>query len=306
MKHWQAITIFTIGAGLFGFTPVFVKLNFAAGYSISQLIVAQLIIATIILWLLTFFKKRQFTINKKQVISLMIAGTFNGITGIFYYTSMQYVPASIAIILLFQFVWVGVLYEWVLDKRKPSIPTIISVILTLIGVFFAANIITGDIAKLPVIGLVFGLLSAFTYAGFILVSGRVATQIDPLLRAPLMITGSLILVLFIFRPTFLFTETVFQSYWLYGLGGALFGAVLPPLCFSIGAPHLSSSLATILGSIELPVAVVAASILLSEAVSFLQWIGIILILVAISFNEIRLLFRQRRLRRQQLASTKDP
>src|SRR5690606_4301253 len=143
MKHWQAITIFTIGAGLFGFTPVFVKLNFAANFTLSQLIVSQMILATAILWMIAFLKRIKFTVTKKQTLSLMLAGTFNGITGIFYYTSMQHVPASIAIILLFQFVWVGVLYEWILDKRKPTIPTIISVVLTLIGVFFAANVMTG-------------------------------------------------------------------------------------------------------------------------------------------------------------------
>lgn len=301
MKHWQAITIFTIGAGFFGITPVFVKLNFAVNYTLSQLIVSQMILATAILWLLAFLKRIKFTVTKKQTLSLMLAGTFNGITGIFYYTSMQHLPASIAIILLFQFVWVGVIYEWLLDKRKPTIPTIISVVLTLIGVFFAANVITGDLSQLPMIGIIFGLLSAFSYAAFILVSGRVATQIDPLLRAPLMITGSLILVFIIFRPTFLITDSIFQSYWLYGLGGALFGAVLPPLCFSISAPHLSSSLATILGSIELPVAVIAASVILSETVTWVQWFGIVLIIIAISFNEIRLFLKNRVLKKQKSA-----
>ncbi len=288
MKHWQAVAIFSIGAGFFGFTPIFAKLNFSAGYSISQLMASQIIIAAAILWIIAFFKRKPFSIEKNQMLTLMLAGTLNGITGIFYYTSMKHVPASIAIVLLFQFVWVGVIYEWILDKKKPALPTLVSVMLTLIGVFFAANVLTGDFSRLPLIGITFGLLSAFSYAAFILVSGRVAIQVDPLLRAPLMISGSFVLVMAVFRPAFLFTEPLFQSYWLYGLGGALFGAVLPPLCFAISAPHLSSSLATILGSLELPVAVIAASAILSETVTWIQWVGIVLILFAISFNEIRL------------------
>ncbi|PWA08779.1 multidrug DMT transporter permease [Pueribacillus theae] len=287
MTRWQASFIFTIGAGLFGFTPIFVKLHLAAGYTLSKLIVSQMIIAATILWLIACFKKKKLRLTRKTILSLMLAGTLNGITGIFYYNSMKYVPASVAIVLLFQFVWVGVLYEWILDKRRPTLPTYVTVVLTLIGVLFAANIFTDDFSNLPFLGILFGLISAFTYAGFIFVSGRVATQTDPLLRAPLMITGSLILVLIVFRPAFLFTDEVFHSFWLYGLGGALFGAVFPPLCFSISAPHLPSSLATILGSVELPVAVVAASIILSEQVTVLQWFGIVLILFAISFNEIR-------------------
>lgn len=294
VKRWQAIAIFTIGAGLFGFTPIFAKLNFAAGYSLSQLVVAQMTLAAIILWLFAFIKRRRFHITKKQAVSLMLAGTFNGITGVFYYSAMKFVPASIAIVLLFQFVWVGVLYEWLLDKKRPDRLTIISVFLTLSGVVFAANVMTGDFSKLPLIGIVYGLLSAFTYAAFILVSGRVAPEIDPLIRTPLMITGSMILIYILFRPAFLFTADVFQTFWLYGLGGALFGAVLPPLCFAISAPHLSSSLATILGSMELPVAVIAASIFLSETVTLLQWFGIILIIFAISFKEIVLFFTMKR------------
>lgn len=299
MKRWQAIVVFSIGAGFFGFTPVFVKLNYASGYSLSQLIVSQITLAMIILWLIAWIKRVTFSLKKKQAIALMLAGTFNGITGILYYTSMQYVPASIAIVLLFQFVWVGVIYEWILDRRKPTASTLVSVFLTLVGVMMAANVVTGDFSQLPLIGILFGLLSAFSYAAFILVSGRVVTEVNPLLRAPLMISGSFILIMILFRPTFLVTEPLFQSYWLYGLGGALFGAVLPPLCFSISAPHLSSSLATILGSLELPVAVVAASVILSETVTWIQWIGIILILFAISFNEIRLFLKNYIKKRQR-------
>lgn len=304
MKHWQAIAIFTIGAGLYGFTPIFAKLNFSAGYSLAQLVVAQMTLAAVILWSIAFLKRKRLNVTKKQAILLMLAGTCNGITGVFYYSAMKYVPASIAIVLLFQFIWVGVLYEWILDKKRPDRLTIISVLLTLLGVFFAANVVTGDFSKLPIIGIVFGLLSAFSYAAFIIVSGRVATEIDPLIRAPLMITGSMIFVYLLFRPTFLLTEDIFQTYWLYGLGGALFAAVLPPLCFAISAPHLSSSLATILGSIELPVAVIAASIFLSETVTFFQWIGILLIIAAISFKEMVLFHVKKRRKKLDISSAK--
>lgn len=294
MKHWQAIAIFTFGAGLYGFTPIFAKMNFASGFSLAQLVVAQMTLAAIILWSIAFVKRKRLNVTKKQAVSLMIAGTCNGITGVFYYAAMKYVPASIAIVLLFQFVWIGVLYEWILDKKRPDRLTFISVVLTLLGVVFAANVVTGGFSKLPIIGIVLGLLSAFSYAAFIIVSGRVATEIDPLIRAPLMITGSMIFVYILFRPTFIFTNDIFQAYWLYGLGSALFAAVLPPLCFAISAPHLPSSLAAILGSIELPVAVIAANVFLSEQVSLLQWFGIILILIAISFKEMILFLVKKR------------
>lgn len=288
MKRWQAIILFIIGAGSFGFNPIFVKLGFSQGFTLAEVNVIQMIIASLFLWGIALFKlHRVEKLTKKNVWMLMLSGTFTGLTSVFYYGSMQYLPASIAIILLFQFVWVGVIYEWILDKRPPTLQTVISVILTLIGVFFAADMVSGDIASMPVIGVMLGFCAAFSYAGFIFVSGRVATNVDPLIRAPLMITGSLILILLIFPPTFFTTNLLTSSIWIYGIGVALCGAILPPLFFSISAPHLSGGFATVLGSIELPVAVIMAKLILGESVTLLQWIGIVLILIAISINEVK-------------------
>lgn len=42
----------------------------------------------------------------------------------------------------------------------------------------------------------------------------------------------------------------------------------------------------IMYSIELPIAILSASLILSELVTPLQWLGIAMILVAIAFNEL--------------------
>ncbi|HEU5141255.1 MAG TPA: DMT family transporter [Bacillales bacterium] len=294
MKRWQAVILFTIGAASFGFNPIFVKYHFAAGYTLGELNGAQMLIAAVVLWLIGFRKRHLIKgISKKTVGMLMVVGTFTGLTSIFYYGAMQYLPASIAIVLLFQFVWVGILIEWVIQKRRPSTEIVMSLILTLIGIFLAADVVSGDFTDLPIVGILLGFCSAFSYAGLVYVSGNAAPHIDPLIRAPIMITGSLILILVVFPPGFLFTETVISSVWIYAAGVALCGAILPPVLFAVSAPHLPTSVATILGSIELPVAVIAAHLVLSEQVTIFQWLGIVLILIATSMNEIRNAFSRK-------------
>src|SRR5690606_33321457 len=70
------------------------------------------------------------------------------------------------------------------------------------------------------------------------------------------------------------------------VGVSLFGSILPPLFFAVGAPLISGGLANILTSVELPVAILSASIILSETVTPLQWIGTAIILLAIALNEL--------------------
>lgn len=287
MKVNKGILFVLLGAGCFGFTPIFAKLGFSYGYSLGQINIVQMLISSFLLWSITLIKRPSFKgLTKKNLPLIMMTGCFTGLTSIFYYGAMQYLPASLAIILMFQFVWIGILLEWIFSKVKPAPITVLSILLILIGVFFASNIINGDIQGLPLKGFLFGILSAFTYAGFIFFSGKVAVDVDPLARTSLMATGSTILILIVFMrdiPSVFPLETNLVA---TAVGVSLFGAVFPPLFFAVGAPLVSGGIANILTSIELPIAILSASIILSETVTLLQWLGTAIILAAIALNEL--------------------
>lgn len=287
MRFNKGVIFILLGASFFGFTPIFAKMGFSYGYSLGQINIVQMIISSLLLWAFTLIKRSGFNnLNKKNVVQIMATGCFIGLTSIFYYASMQYLPASLAIILMFQFVWIGIILEWIFSKIKPSLVTILSIILILVGVFFASNILNGDIKGLPIKGFIFGILSAFTYAGFIFFSGKVAVNVDAWTRSSLMVTGSTIMVIFIFMGDIPTVFPLEASLLKSALGVSLFGAVLPPLFFAVGAPLVSGGIANILTSIELPIAILSASIILSETVAPLQWLGIVIILIAIALNEL--------------------
>ncbi|MFJ8064310.1 EamA family transporter [Psychrobacillus sp. NPDC096426] len=304
MKLNKGILFILLGASFFGFTPIFAKLGFSYGYSLGQINIVQMTISFILLWSFTLLKRSSFKgLNKKKILQIMITGCFIGLTSIFYYGSMQYLPASLAIILMFQFVWIGIILEWIFSKIKPAPMTIISIILILVGVFFASNVLNGDIQGLPLIGFIFGILSAFTYAGFIFFSGKVAVDVDPWTRSSLMVTGSTILVFVLFMHDIPSVLPLEKNLLTTAVGVSLFGAVLPPLFFAVGAPLVSGGLANILTSIELPIAILSASIILSETVTPLQWLGTAIILVAIVFNELGSnIFRIRKHKKQEIHS----
>ncbi|OLQ51217.1 hypothetical protein BHT94_20850 [Bacillus licheniformis] len=286
MKAWKAALIFLIGGLSFGITPVFSKLGFAAGFSLGEIIWRQMLISFIILWSITAVKKHNGKkLSRKNVITLMLSGTLASLTNVFYYASMLYIPASIAVILVFQFVWIGVLYDWLFSKIIPQKTTLVSVAITLVGIFLAANVTSGEVVKMPLLAIIFGFCSAFCFAGFIYASGKVAKKVDPLIRTSLMVSGSLILITIIFPPS-ITIESMTNSVWIYSLGVAIFGSILPPLLFSISAPHLPNSICSILGTVELPMTVIMAKVVLSENITLIQWFGVLIILIGISFKEV--------------------
>lgn len=293
VSRFSASLIVFIGAAGYGVLATFTKIGYALGFHVGEITGSQMLIGALVLWLLAFLKKENWSqLGLKEIISLLGVGSFTGLTGVFYYSSLKVLPASISIILLFQFTWIGVLLEWLIDKKRPTKTTLISLAMVMIGTVLAANLVKGSLSDLNLFGVIMGLCSALTYAFFILASGKVHTQVSPWLRSPLMITGSCLTIFILFPPTFFVSGSIGEGLWWLAPVMAFFGAILPTVCFNTGVPHIGSGMATILGSVELPVAVLMAWGILKESVTLLQWLGVLLILLAIVAGERETLRRE--------------
>ncbi|MBM7587942.1 drug/metabolite transporter (DMT)-like permease [Bacillus pakistanensis] len=283
MKPLHYSLFVLIGACSYGVHASIVKLGFGAGFSIYHITVSQYLLGFLMLLLLYFFSPKA-KMKVRQTLSLFSVGLLVCITGIFYGLSLERVSAAIAVVMLFQFTWIGVLIEAIYLKKLPSRKKILSVAVLWIGTVLAGGIgsSTGFDWRTDWDGILYGFIAAITFALFIFFSGKVAIEIPTMQRSLMIAVGGLIFLLFLFKPTFIIDGTVITSgLWKYGLLLGLFGTILPILFFAIGTPHLESGISTIVGAAELPAAVIAAMIILHELVTPLQGLGVLLILIGI-------------------------
>jgi drug/metabolite transporter (DMT)-like permease len=286
MKTWQYGLIVFLGGCSYGVLSTFVKLAYSAGFSVTEVTGGQYLFGALLTWILFLFTKKQ-KLNVTQAVKLLLSGIPFGLTGVFYYQALQTLHASLAIIFLFQFVWIGTLLEWIIYKKKPTKGKVISIGMLILGSVLGAGLVAKSEVALSFQGTVWGLLSAFTFTTFIFLSGSVEKATPPALKSALLSTGGLITVLVFFPPTFLFDLPVLLGVAPYGLFLGLFGVALPPLLFSIGMPKVGPGLGTILTASELPVAVIMSSLVLSELVSFTQWLGVVIILSGIVVGNLK-------------------
>lgn len=209
-------------------------------------------------------------------------------TSMFYYAALQYISASFAIILLFQFTWIGIVFEAVAERKLPGKAKLYSLVLLVAGILMASGYVGRGHGSVSLSwnGLVLGLLSAITYALFIWFSGRTATQVAPITRSAFMLTGSFLLIMLVFPPHFLINGALQHSLLAWGLLLALFGTVIPPLCYASGVPRIGGGLATILSAAELPTAVMMSYLALNESVTAMQWGGVIITIAGIALPEM--------------------
>jgi uncharacterized membrane protein len=69
-------------------------LGFIYGFSLGQITIVQMLISFLLLWGITLLNKRSSFkgVNRKNIIPIMMTGCFVGLTSIFYYGAMQYLP----------------------------------------------------------------------------------------------------------------------------------------------------------------------------------------------------------------------
>lgn len=169
------------------------------------------------------------------------------------------------------------------------------------GTVLATDLVNTEI-ELDFKGIFWGLMAAASYTLTMFTSNKLATHLPVFRKSIIMLAGgSIVIFLFLIfaqmgplhidglKSLYLnFTENTdhihafrYSILWKYGFILALFGTIIPPILFNIGFPNAGLGLGSIVSSLELPISVTMAFILLGERVVAVQWFGIALILFAI-------------------------
>jgi drug/metabolite transporter (DMT)-like permease len=283
-KVLKGVALVGLGATSYGMLATFVRLAYDEGFTTAEVTTSQFIYGILGILLINSFQKIKkgtavIKATKQNIFQLLFAGTSLGMTSVFYYLAVKYIPVSIAIILLMQTVWMGVLIEMILDKKAPSKLKIVSVVIVLIGTVLATNIFKNDV-QLDWHGMMWGMLAAASFTTTMFTANKVAVGISSAQRSLFMLLGGAVIV-FSFALATQNTPFNFEIFMKWGIVLSLFGTIIPPMLMNAGFPLTGIGLGSIVSALELPVSVLMAYFLLHEQVVFVQWIGIILIVLAI-------------------------
>ncbi|HWV75170.1 MAG TPA: DMT family transporter [Pseudosphingobacterium sp.] len=274
------------GACCFGVLSTFVKLAYNEGYHTSQIAFLQAFIGATSLWIIHYLQtvrinRPAIIVSFKNCYTLLLTGVAIGLTTYVYYRSVYYINASLAIVILMQFTWLGILIEWLCFKVKPQRSHIVLVFIILCGTLMAGGALDKGTQLLSLKGVALASLSSLLYAVYIVANSKVGKGLPTFYKSAVIMTGSA-LGIFAFNLGDLLYSNYFDSRlfkWTAFL--ALFGTIIPPILFAKGIPKIGVGLSTILMTAELPVAVISAYVFLHEDISFLQWFGVAWMLLAI-------------------------
>ncbi|MFB5190883.1 EamA family transporter [Alicyclobacillus fastidiosus] len=275
-----------MASACYGFVSPILRLSYAHGFSASAMTDIQYVIAFVVLWVIALFTPRGARIRGKQWWLILAIGLANAAVSYCYYQALTVLPASFGIILLFQFAWMTVVMDIIVKRKWPSAMKWIGLAIIFVGTGLAVGMKRGEWQHMPLWAVGLGLLSALSYAMNLYLSEYNDPAVSPQLRSALVVTVAMLLIFIPFPPGSMLRAMAHPGIYYWGGWVALLSQILPTLLILIAIPRIGGRMAGVLGTIELPTAVVGAWLINQESITWLRWSGVGLILLGILVSEV--------------------
>ncbi len=261
----------------YGSLGIVAKFAYEDGVSPSMLALSQMFFGLLFFAMLKPKKLRSFfTISKKTAFLLSLGGAMSALCAYFYYSCLSILSASTAIIMLFQFVWIGLVLELWHKKRAPSLVEIFSVLLCYVGTYLSVGFGDGDS---NFYGLALGFLSGAAFAVYIFFSSSLCLEEESDTRAFWIILSAFttIFALSVFKFDFAHLSAVLK----WGAICGILGVLIPFYIYAVFSPQIGAAATSLIGSAELPAALILSVLLLGEKLEGVQIVGSLLVIFAV-------------------------
>lgn len=266
-----------ISALMYATLPILVKYAYAAGLSPGSTLLLRYFFAFLFLsGYLLLTKSGPIFSRSPWVIAqgiLMIAG------GLFYFFSLQNLPAGLASVIFFTHPIMVAILALVVFKEKLMPRLIAGLVLALVGISLISGLGQGMVNISPR-GLTFCILSALTYASYCLIGQKNVARVSPLSLTATIALVAIVILTIIYYHDLAFIMTLNARQLIIGISMAFFNTVLSIIFFLKGIQKIGASRAALISTLEPMLTILIAFALLGEILTAPQIIGSLLVIIS--------------------------
>lgn len=279
MEKIKGIVYACLSAATFGMIPLFAHTAMLHGIHNDTILVYRYVIAAVVYGVYLLFRHTDFRIKRAAVGEVLWAGVGGyGITAYFLFLAYRYMPTGIATSIHYLYPVVVAVFMALFYKQHLSFLVKGAILLAIGGVYF----MSWNEGEIRWAGLVFALLTTFTYGTYIVALNRPclrALNADVLTFYVLVFTAVFYLAVagikgtlsWNFTPRFLFDMS------LLGILSTVISArLLVAAVASIGSVATS-----VLGTLEPITAIVIGVFAFQEELGIKNFVGLLMVLIAV-------------------------
>jgi drug/metabolite transporter (DMT)-like permease len=271
----------------FGVQGILAKYAYAGGANVPTVLATRFLFATLILWAIPLFRpsirRTQLRLPRRSGLGAAVLGALFVTNALFYFLALDLLPASTAVMLVFVFPALVVLWARLFLRERLSRPQLVALGLALLGCVLtvdprAALAIGAGISWL---GVLWALGSALSNSWYVLLAGVFGRGIAPLTLA----LYSVPLTALAFCGYLVVDGGPSPNITAGGWASAVTLGILTGLAiytYLIGVGYIGPSRAAVVATAEPVTAVVLGAVLLAEALTPPKLLGAGCIVAAIT------------------------
>lgn len=272
-----------IASSIYAFNSILGKMILVEGVEPLLISFYQYLMSTIIiLGVILIVNKDKLKITKIQLKQTAIQGIFGAFgTSIFFYLALQNLNAGIASMLLFTNPVFVTLFFAITGTKKLEKVNYIALVFAMIGIVLVLDIFAVKGTDLSLIGVGFGLASALTYTFYNLYADFKMVQMDH--YTVLFYTSLFGLIVSFGSVVGVYGIVPILSFHLlkFIFIIAVFAGILPVIFFYKSIEIIGSERTSIVATLELPLTLIIAFLILKEHLNGMQIGGAVLVILSV-------------------------
>lgn len=245
----------------------------------GQVGIWRFVIAAPPLWFVYAFlhpSKRQQSKKIWKFLGLGLVFSISSFSALF---ALERLPSSIYILIVYLYPTFVVLFTLIAGGVVPKLFWL-GLPMTLIGLLLVTYQFGSTLVVDP-IGFLIALFNAIAMSGYIILSERVFRGVQHKISGTTFVLTGAMLTGLLLMPVFGFNTPDNLAGWGLLVSLGIFGTLLPILTLNIGLQYLGAARGSVIVTLQPVLAVLFSTIFLDETLSFQQWIGGLLVVVAV-------------------------
>lgn len=286
------LVIAVFAALAFGMSGAVIKPLLEAGWSPTAAVMCRAFIGGLVLLVpaLVSLRGRWDAVWRGRWRILAMGGIGVAATQLVYFSAVERIPVSTAVLIEYMAPLLLVAFVWATSRRIPKVVVLIGSVVSVAGLVLVVSPGAGDV--LDVLGLIFAGMATIGCAIYYVVAARPSDGLPPVAFAAIgLLLGGVLLAAFGATQLLPFTMTfaevaVFGTTVAWWIPLLVVGVIATGFAYAssiTAAEILGSRLSSFVGLLEVVAAAFYAWILLGEALTWLQILGGLLILIGIAF-----------------------
>ena len=287
---WSGMLMVVSGAILLSAKGILSKLLYLEGLDFQEVITLRSLFALPLFWLWGLYSAgpgKLFVTDRKGIYAALFAGVscyYVGGTLDFY--ALTLIDAGLERVLLYTYPTMIVIALAVMHRRLPSLPILVALIMTYIGIALAVGVFEKALWQANSFGALLVLICALTYAAYFFANDRLGKRLGSEVFTVYAMTAATFALLIHFTLTHSFSDiNISLRAWLLFAIMVVFVTVVPLFLLAEGVKRIGAQRAGILSTVGPASTIILASILLHEQMRWFQYAGVLVTLLGIMFVE---------------------